>query len=237
MIQAEDLCKTIQNQPVLNHISLKIGRGEIVSVIGPSGAGKTTLLRALTLIEPPDLGCLSIDAHHYRFPLGPHDSLRPPYPLMTAVFQQLFIWPHLTMRDNILLPVQKRGWDHRYFDHLVTLFNMGTFLHRYPNQASIGERQRAALVRALLLKPSYLFLDEVTSALDIEQSLLIVDHLRDIAQEGIGLFLISHAIHLAKRVSDRVIFMEKGAIVETGSPDILSHPSTDRLSLFLSQSV
>ena len=93
---------------------------------------------------------------------------------------------------------------------------MTPFLDRYPNEVSIGQRQRAALVRALLLRPTYLLLDEVTSALDIEQSHLILSHLREIAQNGVGILFVSHAIHFAAKISDQILFMENGSIVETG---------------------
>ncbi len=110
---------------------------------------------------------------------------------------------------------------------------MNEFLDRYPNEVSLGQRQRAALVRALMLKPKYLLLDEVTSALDIEQSYLILGHLKQIAEQGVGIIFVSHAIHLASKISDKVIFLDGGRIVEEGNKDILKSPQTDRLKKFI----
>lgn len=209
MLSAKNLHHTIDNRIVLNQVSVTIKPKEIVSVIGPSGAGKTTLLRSLALLEFPNSGTLSVDDKDYLFPIQNPEALHYPYPKLTVVFQQLFMWPHLTIRENLLLPL-RGNLEPLYFKDVIDLFQMNGFLDRYPDQVSIGQRQRAALVRALLLRPTYLLLDEVTSALDIEQSHLILSHLREIANQGVGILWVSHALHLAKKISDKMVFMERG---------------------------
>lgn len=115
----------------------------------------------------------------------------------------------------------------------MNLFQMKGFLDRYPNEVSIGQRHRAALVRALLLKPKYLLLDEVTSALDIEQAHLILGHLKQIAEKGVGVIFVSHALHLASKISDKVVFMDDGKVIEEGTGEILTNPKTERLKKFV----
>ena len=235
MLRAINITKQINGREILKDISLSLESGEIISVIGPSGAGKTTLLRAISLVDSPNSGSLTIGEDNYNFPMQKTEKVKLPYPNLTVVFQQLFIWPHLTIRENISLPL-KGNTDQKYFDEVVGLFQMNDFLDRYPNEVSIGQRQRAALVRALLLKPKYLLLDEVTSALDIEQSHLILGHLKQIAEKGVGIIFVSHALHFASKISSKVIFLDNGKVVEEGTGDILTNPKTERLKKFINMS-
>jgi ABC-type polar amino acid transport system ATPase subunit len=231
MLSAKNFTKKIAQKIVLNDVSVTIKPQSIVSVIGPSGAGKSSLLKTLALLDHPDQGQLSLDEDTFTFPLA-HKQIISPYPKLTVVFQQLFMWPHLTIKQNLTLPLRGKI-DHHYFDYITTLFDMTPYLNRYPNQVSGGERQRAALCRALLLKPRYLLLDEVTSALDIEHSHLIITHLKQVAAQGVGILIVSHAIHMVAKISDHLIFMEKGEIIEEGSRDLLKNPQTDRLKRFM----
>jgi ABC-type polar amino acid transport system ATPase subunit len=237
MLKATNISKKIGNTDILKDVSLKVRSGEIVSIIGPSGAGKTSLLRALSLLEMPDAGSMQVDEHVYTFPVGQLKTapLALPYPALTVVFQQLFVWPHLTVKENMLLPL-RADVDENHFEEVVELFQMRDFLDRYPNEISLGQRQRTALARALLLKPQYLLLDEVTSALDVEQSYLILSHLAQIAKRGVGIVFVTHALHLAHTISDKVLFMDNGAILESGDKHILRAPQTARLRKFLSHS-
>ena len=203
MLFAKNITKKIDGREILKDVSLSLECGEIVSVIGPSGAGKTTLLRAISLIDFPNSGALTIGENKYQFPLAETEQIKYPYPDLTVVFQQLFIWPHLTIRQNLTLPLRD-NFDEKHFDEVTGLFQMKNFLDRYPNEVSIGQRQRAAIARALLLKPKYLLLDEITSALDIEQSHLILSHLKQIAERGVGIVFVSHALHFASKISSRV---------------------------------
>lgn len=233
MLQAINIQKKIKNREILKQVSLTLQPGEIVSVVGPSGAGKTSFLRAISLIDLADSGSLIIDEKKYQFPLLKKISSELlPYPDLTVVFQQFFIWPHLTIRQNLILPIRKKI-NQQHFVKMIKMFHMDSFLNRYPSEVSMGEKQRTALVRALLLQPKYLLLDEVTSALDSEQSHQILCHLQEIAQKGVGIIFVSHALHLASQISDKVIFLDQGKIVEEGTGDILISPKTARLQKFV----
>jgi ABC-type polar amino acid transport system ATPase subunit len=232
MLRAKNITKTIEGREILKDVSLSLDSGEIVSVIGPSGSGKTTLLRAISLIDLPNMGSLTIGEYDYQFPLDQGAPMPLPYPDLTVVFQQFFIWPHLTIKQNLTLPLRDHI-DRDHFAEMVELFQMNSFLDRYPNEVSTGQKQRAALVRALLLKPKYLLLDEVTSALDIEQSHLILGHLKKIAEKGVGIMFVTHALHFASQISSKVIFLVDGKIVEEGTGDIITNPQTERLKRFV----
>lgn len=232
MLLAKNINKNLGGREILKDVSLSLESGEIVSIIGPSGAGKTTFLRAISLIDFPDSGSLEIGENKYQFPIKQIENIIYPYPSLTVVFQQFFIWPHLTIRENITLALRE-NIDKKHFDEVVGLFQMNEFLDRYPNEVSLGQRQRAVLARALILKPKYLLLDEVTSALDIEQSHFILGHLKQIAEQGVGIIFVSHALHLASKISNKVIFLDEGRIVEEGPIDILTNPKTDRLKRFI----
>src|ERR1700683_2118691 len=167
MLIAKNIIKSFGNQQILHNVDLSIERGKICALIGPSGSGKTTLLKVLAFLEQPDSGNVTIDDHTYQFPLSKLQKIEAPWPKVTVVFQQLFLWPHLTLLQNITLPLSARNLDDNppRLQELLELFDMNHFVYRYPNQASIGQRQRAALVRSLLLEPEYLLLDEITSSL------------------------------------------------------------------------
>ncbi|MFA5995028.1 MAG: ATP-binding cassette domain-containing protein [Patescibacteria group bacterium] len=232
MLQATNLTKKIGDKIIIKDISLVLQRGEIVSIIGPSGAGKTTLLRAIALVDFSNAGSLIINEHHYKFPIKTAERIIFPYPRLTMVFQQLCLWPHLTIKQNITLPL-KGMIDEKHFTNMLELFKLNTLLERYPNEISMGERQRTALVRALLLKPAYLLLDEITSALDIEQAYHILSHLKQIASQGVGIIFVSHALHLVSKISSKIIFLDQGSVVEEGTSIILSYPKTERLKQFI----
>ena len=189
MLEGIGLTKSFGSQKIVDNVSLALNPGEISVIIGPSGSGKTTLLKVLALVEQPDSGKIIVDDEQFNFP--PVVASQPPWPKITVVFQQLFLWPHLTLLQNIQLPLSLRqkaynGKDRRVaagnldpgfsdqdeqrrLGDLIELFEMQSFVHRYPNEASLGQRQRAALARAVILQPKYLLLDEITSSLDVEQ--------------------------------------------------------------------
>ena len=215
MLSARHLSFDYGGRPVLTDVSLDIKPGSITVLIGPSGTGKTTLLRYPTATNLP--------------------TPTPPWPKLTAVFQQLFLWPHLTLRQNILLPMrlQEPAGVATALEELIEAFDMGNFIDRYPNQASLGQRQRAALARAIILNPRYLLLDEVTSALDVEQITRVLGYLAQLRQRGMGLFIITHLLGFARQTADQVVFMAKGSIVERGDVSILTNPQSQRLQQFL----
>jgi ABC-type polar amino acid transport system ATPase subunit len=150
------------------------------------------------------------------------------------VFQQLFLWPHLTLRENILLPVRGRVGAEERLEELMALFDMHHFIDRYPNETSGGQRQRAALARAVVLESQYVLLDEITSALDVEQTAKVLQCLEAMKQRGIGILLITHLLNFAKRAADHVVFLDGGEVIASGTADILDNPTHPRMQAFLS---
>ena len=236
MLKGSGLAKSYKGQQILHDIDLQLEAGEIAVIIGPSGSGKTTLLKLLAMLELPDRGTIGVDDWQCQFPLKDSRQFVPPWPKLTVVFQQLFLWPHMTLLENITMPLQlrqKEGKSERVAE-LIELFDMGGFVDRYPNEASLGQKQRAALVRALVLEPKYLLLDEITSSLDVEQVAIILAHLKQLAQRGIGILTITHLLHFALEAADRVIFLDDGQIIEHGGKEVLLSPQKERVKKFLS---
>jgi L-cystine transport system ATP-binding protein len=238
MLTATNLTRnTPDGRPILNGADITLKQGELVALIGPSGSGKTTLLRCLSLLDAPDGGDIELEKTLYSFPLLPEQTeVSPkPWPKVTAVFQQLFLWPHLTLRENILLPLvdAKSAEVQKELAELVKQFDMKGFIDRYPNETSGGQRQRAAIARALMLNPSYLLLDEITSALDIEQTAKVLSLLEGVKARGIGILLITHHLGFARQAADHVLFMDGGEVVESGGPGIIERPKSTRMKNFL----
>lgn len=234
MLAASQISKSFSGVAALQNISVVLMPGELTVVLGPSGSGKTTLLRCISLLELPDSGSIEIDGHTYT-----HSTARTAgqelYSRVGVVFQGLALWPHLTLRENILLPLRlKRGsTDDPYVAQLIEAFGMGSFVDRFPGQVSGGEKQRAAIVRALVLRPSYLLLDEITSALDVEQVVIVLRELERLKHEGVGILLITHLLGFARRAADHFIFLSDGQIVERGPAVQLENPQSRRLQGFV----
>lgn len=235
MIQAQGIGFGYGSLNIFSDVNITLEPGTITALLGPSGAGKTTLLKCLAGLEQPNSGTLAVDDLLYSYPPPAKGNPPPPWPIATVVFQQLFLWPHLTLKDNILLPV--RGNDAAanaaLLDQLCDWFDMRHFIDRFPNETSRGQQQRAALARALMLKPRYLFCDEITSALDVEQIAKVQHSLEQIKAQGVGVMLITHQLGFAHRAADQILFFDGGKIVEQGTPAILDAPQSPRLQAFL----
>ncbi len=230
-LHAQKISKSYGGRAVVTGADIEIKEGEITCVIGPSGAGKTTLLRMMAGLEKPDQGDVILD-NQSVFTEG-----QDIWPEVTVVFQSLFLWPHMTLAENILLPARGRMDEVEIktrFDLIVSDFEMDEFVHRFPNEVSGGQRQRAALARAVMLKPRFMLLDEITSALDVEQVANILKILEVCKSQGIGMMIITHLLNFAKRMADQVVFIDNGKVMEQGDVKLLMQPKSTRLKEFLS---
>jgi ABC-type polar amino acid transport system ATPase subunit len=235
MLKAEGISFGYGKDPVFTDVSLSVTPGSITALLGPSGSGKTTLLKCLAMLQAPQRGRIVIDEQIHDFPLDPNAAPPMPWPQLTVVFQQLFLWPHLTLRQNILLPVKRRdpAAVQQKLAELTELFGMAEFLNRYPNETSRGQQQRVALARALMLNPRYILCDEITSALDVEQVGKVLECLNLVREQGVGVLLITHQIGFARRSCDGFVFIDGGQVVEHGGQEQLIQPRTDRFAQFL----
>jgi ABC-type polar amino acid transport system ATPase subunit len=235
MLASYGIKKSLDGNEIIRGVDIEVEPGKITVLIGPSGSGKTTLLKSLSLLELPDSGRIVIDSDIYQFPLASKEVIKYPWPQVTVVFQQLFLWPHLTLYQNITMPIRKRAKiGTSYLNELVRLFDMEDFINRYPNEVSLGQKQRTALVRSLVLNPTYILMDEITSALDVEQISKILTHLQFLKAQGIGVLITTHLIGFARRAADKVFFMENGIILESGGSELIDMPQNPRVKKFLS---
>lgn len=238
MLRANGIRKRYGGGDVLKGVSVSLAPRDVTVLIGPSGCGKSTLLRVLSLLERPDAGEVQIAENTYVFPRDLGRSDIAPWPSVTVVFQQHFLWPHMTLRKNIVLPSKSRPDHEERLATLAEAFDITDALDKYPTEASVGQRQRAALIRGLVLKPDYILLDEITAALDVEQTGKILRYFLDGGGEDMGIFIVTHLLGFARKLlsargGGTVYFMDGGSIIEEGGPAVLEHPQTARLRAFL----
>jgi polar amino acid transport system ATP-binding protein len=238
-----DIRKSFGENEVLKGVSLDVATGEVVSIIGASGSGKSTFLRSINGLEMPqsgfmDFGDLSFDFRRESrfFPtMAQLQSLRA---RVGMVFQSYNLWPHMTVLENVThAPVKllklPRAQAIAEAEALLSRIGLYEKRHSYPARLSGGQQQRVAIVRALAMKPRLMLFDEVTSALDPELVHEVLVLMASLAAEGMTMLLVTHEIAFARDVSSRVLFFDKGVIAESGSPDILRKPESDRLRQFL----
>ena len=238
MIDVKHLSKSFGDHLVLDDISEHIHPGEKVVVIGPSGSGKSTFLRCLNLLEIPTKGSITFDGTEITDPKVDIDRIRRQ---MCMVFQHFNLFPNMTIRKNITLaPVQtglmKQAQADQQAMELLRRVGLEDKADSYPNQLSGGQKQRIAIVRALAMKPKLMLFDEPTSALDPEMVGEVLDVMKQLAQEGMTMVVVTHEMGFAREVGDRVLFMADGKIVEQNTPaEIFSHPREERTKAFLSK--
>ena len=246
IIKTENICKSFGSVEVLKNVSLTVEPGEVVVIIGPSGAGKSTYLRSLNHLEKPTSGKIWIDDKLIEDRVNGHNQVKLPHKERAAillemgmVFQRFNLFPHKTALQNVMLaPMNVKGVPEKEAkEKAVKLLNqvgLGDKLDSYPAKLSVGQQQRVAIARALAMEPKMMLFDEPTSALDPELVGDVLNVMKELAEEGMTMLVVTHEMGFAREVADRVVFMYDGAILEEGSPkDIFTNPKHDRTRQFL----
>ena len=237
MIKITNLHKSFGTLEVLQGIDLEIAEREVVVIIGPSGSGKSTLLRCINYLEEPTSGTISVDG----IELSGEANINAIRREVGMVFQRFNLFPHMTVMENLLLaPMKVRNLTKAEAEKnalaLLNKVGLESKANAYPEQLSGGQQQRVAIARALAMKPKALLFDEPTSALDPEMIKEVLDVMKDLAQEGMTMVVVTHEMGFAREVGDRVIFVDGGKIVEQGAPeDIFSRAQEERTKSFLSK--
>lgn len=238
MIDVKNLHKYFGSLEVLKGIDCHIDKGECVCVIGPSGSGKSTFLRCLNLLETPTKGDIVIDDMHLTEKDFDVDAMRK---RVGMVFQHFNLFPHLTILENVTLaPIRHKVMtEEQAKEKAMELLNrvgVGDKADNYPAQLSGGQKQRVAIARSLALSPEVMLFDEPTSALDPEMVGEVLEVMKQLAQEGMTMVVVTHEMGFAREVANRVFFMDGGGILEEGTPEqIFDHPQEERTKAFLSK--
>ncbi len=239
MIDVKNLHKSFGDKQVLCGIDEHIEKGEKVVIIGPSGSGKSTFLRCLNLLEVPTEGSVIFEGKDITKASG--KELNVIRQKMGMVFQHFNLFPHLTIRRNITLAPVKLGImtqeqaDERAME-LLKKVGLPEKAEQYPSQLSGGQKQRIAIVRSLAMNPDVMLFDEPTSALDPEMVREVLDFMKQLADDGMTMVVVTHEMGFAKEVGSRVMFMDEGKIMEQNSPrEFFENPQNDRLKEFLSK--
>lgn len=238
MIYISELSKTFSGQKVLNNLSLEIQKGEVVALIGSSGAGKSTFLRSLNYLEAPDSGRIKIDDFEVDFEHITQDQILTLRRKLAMVFQQFNLFGRKTALENVKegLVVVKGLSDQeatKIAREELAKVGLSDRENHYPRHLSGGQKQRVALARALAMKPEVLLLDEPTSALDPELVGEVEKSIANAAKSGQTMVLVSHDMSFVAQVADKVLFLDKGRIIESGTPEeIMQHPKEERTKEF-----
>lgn len=238
MIKMTDVSKWYGDFQVLNTCNTQVTKGEVVVVCGPSGSGKSTLIKCVNGLEPVQEGTITVDENEVTAKGANLTSLRS---RIGMVFQHFELYPHMTVLENLCLAqekVLKCGRDEAVSrsEKLLTRVGMEEHSHKYPSQLSGGQQQRIAIARSLAMDPIAMLFDEPTSALDPEMIKEVLDVMVELAQEGMTMMVVTHEMGFARKVADRVIFMDEGAIVEDRpTTDFFDNPQSARAKDFLSK--
>jgi ABC-type polar amino acid transport system ATPase subunit len=235
MIDVRELNKSYGHFQALKDINLQVAEGEVVVVLGPSGSGKSTLIRCMNLLESFETGSIQINQH----PVLKGQTLCTIRSEVGMVFQSFNLFPHLTAKANVALaPMRVRKLSRADADSrahaLLTKVGLAEHAEKLPSQLSGGQQQRVAIARALAMEPKVLLFDEPTSALDPEMVSEVLDVMQALAKTGVTMVVVTHEMGFARRVADRVVFMEGGRVVEVGTPtEFFTAPKEERSRVFL----
>jgi general L-amino acid transport system ATP-binding protein len=238
IIEIKNLNKWYGDFHVLKDINLNVKKGEIIVVCGPSGSGKSTLIRCINRLEEFQEGSIVVDGIELVDDIKKIKAIREE---VAMVFQHFNLFPHLTILDNLTLaPTWVKKMPKKDANELAMKYlkrvNISEQAHKYPNQLSGGQQQRVAIARSLCKSPKIMLFDEPTSALDPEMVAEVLDVMIELAREGRTMVCVTHEMGFAKKVADRIIFMDAGQIVEENTPEnFFKNPESDRLKLFLEQ--
>ena len=236
MIKVENLYKQFGNNEVLKNISTNIDNGEVVAIIGPSGSGKSTFLRCLNLLETPTKGKVWINNQEIT---DSKTNIMKVREQIGMVFQHFYLFPHLSVLENLTYaPMKVKGESRELAEkkarELLARVGLTEKEKAYPNNLSGGQKQRVAIARALAMEPKLMLFDEPTSALDPEMVKEVLTVMKDLAQSGMTMAIVTHEMGFAREVSDRIIFLDEGVLLEEGSPDeFFNNPRTSRAKDFL----
>ena len=235
MIKMNDVHKSFGKLEVLKGINLHIEKGEVVVIIGPSGSGKSTVLRCMNYLEQPTSGEVIVDGMN----LNDKANINNVRAEVGMVFQRFNLFPHMSVLDNITLAPQKirklsKADAEKIAHELLAKVGLSEKANAYPEQLSGGQQQRVAIARALAMKPKVMLFDEPTSALDPEMVHEVLDVMKELAEEGMTMVVVTHEMGFAREVGTRLLFVDGGQILEEGEPNaVFENPQNERTQLFL----
>ncbi|MTT32208.1 ATP-binding cassette domain-containing protein [Terrilactibacillus sp. BCM23-1] len=243
MIEVKQLHKSFGSNEILKGIDFEVKKGEKIVIIGPSGSGKSTLLRCLNYLERPTSGSVKVEGQYFVEPQNKFSekhvaSLRTE---IGMVFQRFNLFPTMTALENVIaaqVKIRKRSKEEarKTAEHYLNKVGLAERMDHYPSQLSGGQQQRVAIARALAMEPKVMLFDEATSALDPELVGEVLKVIRELADEGMTMVLVTHEMKFAEEVGDRIIFMDNGFIVEEGHPkEFFRNPKNERTKAFISQ--
>lgn len=241
MLLLENIYKAFGDNPVLNGVSLKVDTGKVVVILGPSGSGKTTFLRCVNFLERADQGMITMDEHKLDVKKCSHKDIHNFRKESAMVFQQYNLFKNMTILQNVmegLVTVKKMKKEdaRKIAEKCIADVGLADRMDYYPSQLSGGQQQRVGIARAIALNPKVILFDEPTSALDPELVGEVLEVMKQVAEMGITMLVVTHEMQFAREVADEVVFMEDGVVVEQGTPEeIFEHPKNERTKQFLSR--
>ena len=240
MFALENIHKTFDGKEILKGVNLTVNKGDVIAILGPSGSGKTTLLRIADFLEPADSGVLVLGENRYQLPVKNENVMLNARKRTGFVFQHYGLFANYTALGNVKLGLRHaqglpKTEAERLAREALVKVGLGERMDHYPSQLSGGQQQRVGIARAIAYNPEVIFFDEPTSALDPELTGEVLSVMRQLAQEGLTMVVVTHEMQFARRVANRIVFMEGGVVVEEGTPEaIFTAPKEERTKRFLS---